>query len=75
MKNIGETLGLATGGLASISSITAFTNFRWWELVFILFWVLVWAIIGGVVGTIIQESIVKYYNQWNGKKMHSKRRL
>jgi len=72
MKNIGENIGLATGGFAGVSTITGFTNFTWWELIFILFWVLVWAIIGGVVGMAIQESIVKLTKKWNGKKMHSK---
>ena len=72
MKNLGEILGLAIGGFGSISTITAFTNFRWWELLFILFWVLVWAIIGGIIGIFIQESVVKLYEKWNGKKMHSK---
>jgi len=72
MKNLGEIIGLASGGFASISTITAFTNFRWWELVFILFWVFVWAIIGGILGTILQDSIVKLYAKWNGKKTQSK---
>ena len=68
MKNLGEFLGLATGGFASISSITAFTNFRWYEFVFILFWVSIWAIVGGILGTIIQDTIAKLFGKWNGKK-------
>ena len=75
MKNLGEILGLITGGVSGVSTITSFTNFKLWEILFILFWVLILSIIGGMIGIIIQESIVKLYEKWNGKKMRSKQQL
>ncbi len=73
--DIGYYIGMSITAVTGAHTFIDLNKDKWWMVVLVAIGILFYSLIFGMIGSIIQDTISKIYEKWNGKKKLQKQPL